>query len=179
MTDSLLKESLIKLKQNSKFSDISIKLPNCDPIKLHRCVLASRSVKFKMMFESELKEGSQEVVPIDSQNPELFKKMLNWIYSSEIDFPEEDNAIFELVLLADEYFLEDLRRKCEDELLFRVDGDNSLDILIASYKHKTILSENFVETCISTLVEDFDVTMAKMSDEKIEQKLFGKKNIFF
>jgi len=172
MTDTLLKESLIRLKQDSKFSDVELVIGETT-LRLHRCVLASRSIKFKMMFDSQLEEGKSHVVRFDTEKPSLVIKLINWIYSSEIEFPEEDCDIFELIVLADEHFLEDLRRKCEDELLYRLDGENCIDILVGAYRHKSLFSDNFIETCINTLIEEFDVTLESFGNEEIEKKLFG------
>ena len=114
------------------------------------------------MFESQMAEMEAEgdqipEIVIESENPSLLVSMINWIYSSEIDFPVQESEIFDLILLADEYFLEDLRRRCEDELLYRLDGDNCLELLVLSFKFGTIVSQNLIETCINTLIEDFDV----------------------
>lgn len=125
MTDTLLKESLMKLRKHFKYSDIRLKVGD-EVINLHKCILAARSVKFKMMFDSNLKEKLSEVIEFDIESPELFKKMIDWIYASEIDFPDKESDIFDLIILSDEYFLEDLRRKCEDELLYRLEGENCL-----------------------------------------------------
>lgn len=128
------------------------------------------------------KEGDIPIVEIDTETPHLLITTLNWIYSSEIDFPETEKEIFDLILLADEYLMEDLRRRCEDELLFRLDGDNCLEILVLSFKFGTVVSPNLVETCISTLIEDFDVVLEKgLGGEELEKKLLGnffKKKIF-
>lgn len=135
-----------------------------------------------MLFSSSMdevtaKEGQESIqtIKVDTENPRLLITTINWIYSSEIDFPESEKEIFDLILLADEYLMEDLRRRCEDELLFRLDGDNCLEILVLSYKFGTVVSPNLVETCISTLIEDFDVVLEKgLGGEKLEKKLFGK-----
>lgn len=120
-------------------------------------------------------EGEVPIVEIDTDSPHLLVTTINWIYSSEIDFPETEKEIFDLILLADEYLMEDLRRRCEDELLFRLDGDNCLEILVLSFKFGTVVSSNLVETCISTLIEDFDVVLEKgLGGEKLEKKLFGR-----
>ena len=90
--------------------------------------------------------------------------IIDWIYSSEIDFPENSVDIFELILLADEYLLDDLRRKCEDALIYRLDHDNALEILVIASKYPTITSENLIEYAITALVDDFDVILRKHPD---------------
>ena len=124
--------------------------------------------------ETEGEIPTVEIPLPEGTNPQLLVTMINWIYSSEIDFPDKDKEIFDLILLADEYLMEDLRRRCEDELLYRLDGDNCLEILVLSYKYGTVVSGNLVETCISTLIEDFDVVLEKGAGSKdLEGKLFS------
>lgn len=122
-----------------------------------------------MMFESSMAEDEQSELSITTDKPHLVSTVIDWIYSSEIDFPENTKDIFELILMADEYLLEDLRRKCEDVLLYRLDETNALEILVAAFRYNTIVSENLIEYCISTLIEDFDYIQGK--EAKMEELL--------
>lgn len=173
ITDTFLKESLLKLRSNPKFSDIILKV-NDKAIPAHKCLLASRSGKFKMMFESNMSEEEQSIINIETTKPHLMVTLIDWIYSSDIDFPDDTNDIFELILMADEYLLDDLRRKCEEALICRLDQDNALEILVAASKYSTITSDNLIEYCITTLVEDFDVILKK--NPKLEDEI---KSILF
>jgi BTB/POZ domain len=163
ISDTVLKESLMKLRTCPKFSDVLLRIGD-KSVPAHKCLLASRSSKFKMLFESHLSEDELGEIAIETSKPQLMLSMLDWIYSSEIDFPEDTQDIFELILMADEYFLEDLRRKCEDALIYRLDQDNALEILVVASKYPTVSSENLIEFAISTLIEDFDVILKKHAD---------------
>ena len=118
--------------------------------------------------------GDFQKVDVECTKINLFQRLIDWIYSSEISFPNEDEEIFDLILLADEYLLEDLRRRCEDELLFRLDNKNALPILLLSFKFNTIVSENLIECCINTIIEDFEEVMNQHPD--LESKI---SSIFF
>lgn len=155
ISDTMLKESLIKLRSNPKFSDVTLKIDGVS-IPAHKCLLASRSGKFKMMLESAMLEQDSPVITIETEKPNLMATIIDWIYSSEIDFPEKTSDIFELILLADEYFLDDLKRKCEETLIYRLDQENALEILVSSSKYHTIISDNLIEFSIAALIEDFD-----------------------
>lgn len=161
----------MKLRSNPKFSDVSLKV-NGKIVPAHKCLLAARSGKFKMMFESQMGEIGDQTIVIETQKPQLFMSLIDWIYSSELDFPDSTPDIFELILLADEYLLEDLRRKCEDGLIYRLDQDNALEILVVASKYPTIASENLIEYAINTLIEDFDVILRK--HPKLEEELKSK-----
>lgn len=171
ISDTVLKESLMKLRTNPKFSDVILKIDGKE-VPAHKCLLASRSAKFKMMFESHMSEDESGVILVETAKPQLMLTLIDWIYSSEIDFPDETSDIFELILMADEYLLEDLRRKCEDALIYRLDHENALEILVISSKYPNIASENLIEFAISSLIEDFDLIMKKHPN--LEEDLKGR-----
>lgn len=160
----------MKLRSNPKFSDISLQIDG-KLIPAHKCLLASRSGKFKMMLESSMAEQDQPVIVIETTKPSLMITLIDWIYSSEIDFPEKTPDIFELILLADEYFLDDLKRKCEEALIYRLDQDNALEILVSASRYPNIISDNLIEYSIAELIEDFDDILAKNSN--LEDQIKG------
>lgn len=120
---SALKESLMKLQHTQKFADVKL-LIGSETILAHKCLLATRSTKFKMMFDANLEENQTNEIQIHG-NVDLLKKMIDWIYSGDLEFPEDEKEIFDLILLADEYLLEDLKRKCEEELLLKISSTTS------------------------------------------------------
>jgi speckle-type POZ protein len=71
-------------------------------------------------------ESSQNTITINKTNSEIFKKMLLWVYCGEIKFPENIKDVFELLLLADEYMLNDLKLKCEEDMISMLDENNIL-----------------------------------------------------
>jgi beta-galactosidase beta subunit len=83
-----LKDSLMKLKNSKKYTDIEIILQEHEVIKAHKCLLASRSQKFKMMFDSEMNENQTNKIVINQGNYVLLKSMIDWIYTGEILFPD-------------------------------------------------------------------------------------------
>jgi speckle-type POZ protein len=77
-----------------------------------------------MMFDANLEENQTNEIQING-NVDLLKKMIDWIYSGDLEFPDDEKEIFDLILLADEYLLEDLKRKCEEELLLKISSTTS------------------------------------------------------
>jgi speckle-type POZ protein len=166
----MLKESLVKLRNNPKFSDVTLNIDG-KLIPAHKCLLASRSGKFKMMLESNMAEQDSTVIKVETTKPVLMSSIIDWIYSSEIDFPATTADIFELILMADEYLLDDLKRKCEETLMYRLEQDNALEILVMSFKYHTIISDNLVEYAIAALIDDFDDIIEKTAD--LEDQIKG------
>jgi len=62
------------------------------------------------MISANLSEQKENLINIECKNEEIFDAILNWIYCGEIKFPESIFDVFDLMVLSDEYFLEDLKR---------------------------------------------------------------------
>lgn len=118
------------------------------------------------MFASDFNESQTNVVAISCQKSLLFKKMLSWIYCGEIQFPSDIFDIFELMVMADEYFLIDLKHKCEESMQHKVDESNVLQMLILCEKH-AVLSPQIQDKCQSLFVEEF--MKVKSGNPTVEQ----------
>lgn len=162
----------MKLRTAPKFSDVTLIIDG-KSIPAHKCLLAARSGKFKMMLDASMVEQNSSEITIETSKPILMASIIDWIYSSEIDFPEVTSDIFELILLADEYLLDDLKRKCEETLIYRLDQDNALQILVMSSKYHTVLSDNLIEYAIAALIDDFDDILDKTKD--LEEQIKSRK----
>lgn len=149
-----LKMSFVNLLETGAFSDIVLRL-NTEEFAVHKCILASRSSKFEAMFESNLCEVKENKIQIDYQYPELFKLMLHWIYCGEIGFPEDVFELFELMLLADEYLIVDLKEKCEEDILSKLDEVNVMKMLILTEQHP-MMNDAIIDKCKTIFIEDFD-----------------------
>jgi len=149
-----LKSSFLNLLNTGGFSDVTLKV-GTEIIQAHKCILASRSEKLSAMFNSNLLEATTDEVIINYKEPELFKLMLSWIYCGEIKFPEDIFQVFELMLLADEYLIPDLKEKCEEDMLAKLDEANILQMLILFEKHPMV-NPVLIDKCKTIFIEEFD-----------------------
>jgi len=149
-----LKMSFVNLLETGSFSDVVIRL-NTEDVQAHKCILASRSAKFEAMFSCNLCETKQNLVHVEYIYPELFKLMLHWIYCGEIGFPDDVFELFELMLLADEYLIADLKEKCEEDILSKLDETNVMKMLLLTEKHPMV-NEAIIDRCKTIFIEDFD-----------------------
>jgi hypothetical protein len=77
--------------------------------------------------------------------------------------------VFELIELSDEYMLEDLKRKCEEEIMYRLDLSNAVLFMVESYKLRSIVSDNLVESCIANFLEEYEAVILK--DQNFEESI--------
>ena len=149
-----LKSSFLTLLNSGIFTDVTLKVGK-ELIKAHKCVLVSRSAKFNAMFTSNMLETQSNTIEIDFKNPELFRSMIMWLYCGEIKFPEDIFDVFDLMLLADEYLVSDLKQKCEEDMLAKLNEANVVKMLILLERHPMV--DNCVsDRCKTLFIEEFD-----------------------
>jgi BTB/POZ domain len=60
LIDSKLRSNLINLHKCGKYADIKLQIGDT-VIPAHKCILASRSLKFKMLFESQMLDSPSTI----------------------------------------------------------------------------------------------------------------------
>lgn len=150
-----LKSSLLGLFRGGNYSDITLRINGKLDLNAHKCILASRSAKFEGMFSCGFSESKNSLVEIECKNTELFRLLMIWIYCGEIKFPSELSEVFDLLLLADEYMMSDLKEKCEEDIKVNIDESNALKILILCERNP-IVSNELLDKCKSLFIDEFD-----------------------
>lgn len=107
------------------------------------------------MFNSDFSESRENIVNITCKNLEMFKLMLQWIYVGEIKFPTDLEDVFDLLVLADEYMLNDLKEKCEEDIKTNIDEKEALKILILC-EQNSIISNEVIDKCKTIFIDEFD-----------------------
>ncbi|XP_011863898.1 PREDICTED: protein roadkill-like [Vollenhovia emeryi] len=111
------KHSLIKdfelLFENQKFCDVTLTACGKE-FQAHKAILAARSPVFLAMFEHDTEKNKKSCVDMTDLNPEVLKKMLQYIYTGKVE--NLDNLEGELLAVANKYGLESLKILCEKEL---------------------------------------------------------------
>lgn len=99
-----------KLLEDKTFSDVVFQL--CEKeIHSHKIILANKSPVFFAMFEHNMKEKQLNTVEIVDIDYSVFKEMLRFIYTGK--FNEINNVADKLIVAADKYCLENLKKECE------------------------------------------------------------------
>jgi len=100
-----------KLLAAAVLSDMHFEI-GTERIAAHRAILAVRSPVFQKMFESGMTESTDNVVKINDFGVDVFREMLTFLYTGQInmDFLSENLAVF--VALADKYDIGDLKTVC-------------------------------------------------------------------
>jgi len=106
-------------------------------IPAHRAILSARSEYFQAMFQKEGMIESLEGVVRTMHEPGVFRRMLEFIYSNTVrgmeTLPSHD--VIELIMLANEYLLDDLRKLAEKAATKIISQENIGRLLLLSAGH--------------------------------------------
>ncbi|XP_057318439.1 speckle-type POZ protein-like [Microplitis mediator] len=125
-------DALKKLFDTKINSDVIFVVGN-EKFKAHKLILSTRSPVFFAMFTHEMKGKKDSEVDIPDIDPEIFNKMLEFIYTDEINNLDADAAY--LLEAADKYQLLNLKSLCEESLSKSCSIDNAIKLMILADLH--------------------------------------------
>lgn len=86
---TLLQDGLKDMLDNNKFIDCVLKIKGKE-FPCHRLVLAACSPYFRAMFLTDLEESKKKEIDLEDVDPDVMVKILNYIYTSEIEITEKN-----------------------------------------------------------------------------------------
>jgi speckle-type POZ protein len=124
-----LTTQLEELFHDMSFSDVIFKVGGSE-FPAHKIVLAARSEVFKAMFQHPTKEKSTNHVEIEDIEPEIFKELLRFIYTGCLTAETMEKMAVKLLVVADKYFLTELKVACERHLIRFMSIENCLELIL-------------------------------------------------
>ncbi|XP_036000451.1 kelch-like protein 22 isoform X2 [Fundulus heteroclitus] len=121
-----LMEGMHGLRQSGTLFDVAL-LVEGRPIPAHRILLAASCDYFRGMFAGGLRETQQNEIPIHGVSHTAMNKILDYIYTSEIELDLEN--VQEVLIAATLLQLEDVIGFCCDFLFSWLDDGNVLEVL--------------------------------------------------
>ncbi|KAJ4813721.1 BTB/POZ/MATH-domain protein [Rhynchospora pubera] len=102
----------------------------------HKCILALRSPVFNAQLFGAMKDEKQDKIKISNVRAPIFKAMLFFIYTGLLpDHVEGAEAAQHLLVAADRYGMQTLRRACEERLSQQLDVVNVGTTLALAEQH--------------------------------------------
>jgi speckle-type POZ protein len=96
----------------------------------HKNILVARSEVFAAMFQHPTKESLTNQITIEDVEPEVFQELLRFIYTGRVLLDKMETLASGLFIAADKYLLDELKRKCENYLLYHMSPDNCVLFLL-------------------------------------------------
>lgn len=133
------------LLNSELFSDVQLKFKDGVVVFAHKAVL-SRSKLFLAMFSSTMVESQQKEVQI-GYNSQSFLVFLEYLYTNTLEF-KEGTELEELLMIADEYMMDEVKKKCAKTLVRDINVTNVCDILSYAVKYNVPLMQ---KTCLELI----------------------------
>lgn len=152
-SNNSLQPALLDLLNSGVKSDVSI-VVNERVFHVHKCILMCRSPKFQAMFSGEMKESIQSTIHLLDTDDNLFEKLLQWIYSGNVVMPDHVNDVCKLLIMADEYFLNDLKMRCEEDIISKLNCENLTDLMVIS-SNLPLTGDGLITECLELFVKEF------------------------
>ncbi|XP_002734502.1 actin-binding protein IPP-like [Saccoglossus kowalevskii] len=160
---SALLSQLCKLRGRHEFCDVQF-IVGKDVYHCHRVVMSACSPYFNVMFSGGLSETSKSEVDIHEIHSSIFKVLLDFIYTGEVEVTSEN--VQELLSAADMLELPEVVQACSSFLQSQLHSSNCIGISRFAEIHfctdlkraaEAFMSLHFLEVCQEE--EYFDIKM--------------------
>ncbi|ELU02306.1 hypothetical protein CAPTEDRAFT_64789, partial [Capitella teleta] len=117
--------SLHKLQENEVMTDVTLILPDQSAIQCHRVVLMAASPFFETMFQSGLKEGTEQDIKLDFADTGTIRSLVKFFYTGDIKLTAEN---IKAIVAGSEFLCcEHLKAHCEEFLMGNVGLSSCID----------------------------------------------------
>ena len=110
---------LYEFSKEKRYVDVTLTFDDGTRIPCHRCVLASCSSYFDIMFSNGMKESSEEEIRVVDVSSEVMSLAIEFVYTRRLKSTYEH--FFELLLVANMYELKELEREILRHLIELLD----------------------------------------------------------
>lgn len=134
----------------------------------HKVVLSARSDYFSAMLKpGGMKESKKEVLEIDGHSSATFRRMIEFVYTNTVrELSTIDSTdLIALLMLANEYLLDDLRSLCERHAAGSLDKNNIGSLIMLSAKHN---AHDLRDACIKYIQHNQEDLMG---DDTIREEI--------
>ena len=124
-----------RLIASEEFEDVDIECGD-KVFHTHRVILATHSPVFRAMFQADMKEKIMKKVNIIGIRPEVVAEMLHFIYTGVTNKEVAEADAGELLAVANQYQLDDLKRMCERVLCSSIRVENCIEYMVLGHLHE-------------------------------------------
>lgn len=127
-----LMDDMAELFKRHSYADVTF-VVNKVEFPAHKAIITSRCPVFAAMFQHEMQERRTNRVAISDVNPQIFKELLRYIYTSKVE--GLDHVAEEMLSVSDKYCLQPLKNMCEAKMWSQLSMENSVKFLILADLH--------------------------------------------
>lgn len=102
-------------------------------IRAHKFILSARSPVFAAMFNTEMKESTENRAEIRDISSDVFEALVRFIYTDQVEFQEIDTK--DLLVAANRYMIPLLKARCEEQLSGSLSIENCAEMWMLADIH--------------------------------------------
>lgn len=161
---------------NSKMiSDVIINVGDKE-FQAHKIILMARSPVLAAMFSHEMIEKKQNKVSITDITPEIFEKVLEYIYTDEVIGLDE--IADDLLEAAEKYQLQSFKETCQESLSVTLDFENAFKLMtladLYNANHLLEFTTDFLVAKMKCVINTQGFKQLEKSHSSLALKLFKK-----
>ncbi|XP_057324124.1 speckle-type POZ protein-like A [Microplitis mediator] len=164
-----------KLYKSKVNTDVTIFIGDKE-FQAHKIIMTARSPVFSAMFDHEMIEKKTKQVSITDISPEIFEKVLEYIYTDQVT--DLDDIAADLLEAADKYQLLSLKKMCEHSLCTTLKCDDVVKRMILADRHNAGQLLDYVTECLvadgSNIIETDDFEEFEKSSPSLGLLMFKK-----
>ena len=161
---STLGDDMKKLLIDSDFSDVTFVVQG-EEFSAHKNILATRSDYFRNMFLANMRESTDNRIPIQDISPGIFRKILEYLYTDTLAQDTSADDVMAVLVQSDKFQLIRLKACCEVMLLTNISVDNAVTVLTQSH---AIHAEGLKKRALDVIIENWSNPAIKQSVESIQ-----------
>ena len=150
-------ESFRRFQHERKFWDCKVNV-GTETLLCHSVIISALSPVIEEMIQANVREGKEKQITFDDIQPEVMRKITNYMYTGSVDIPRE--LVLEVVQVCEELKIEDLKERC----LYRVPDILSPQVAMGwmRYAHENKLL-SILDSCKRYVSDSFlEVTKEKV-----------------
>ncbi|XP_057318662.1 speckle-type POZ protein B-like [Microplitis mediator] len=151
-------------------SDIVIVVGN-KKFRAHKLILGTRSPVFDAMLSHDMKEKKENKIEIPDVDPEIFKKLLEFIYTDKVSDLDDDAE--ELLEVANKYQMQSLKDMCTVSLSQTINVGNAIRIMLLADRNNVKQLMKYAEKFIIINLMKIKNTEDYEAPEKSHPSLFS------
>lgn len=121
----------------TKFSDITLQVDHATFLHCHKVVLATHCDYFNSMLSSNMQEGQASLIAIKEVDPNIFKKLIQFIYEQQYHFTTIEDA-FSLLEMAQRFLVSNLEAACVQFLASQLTKETAEEIFFKALASPSI-----------------------------------------
>ena len=168
--DKGLLHHLKRFMHDGIYSDVQFMVKG-EKIPGHILIIQEGSPVLAAMFENEMTEASSRIVVIEDVEPDIFRRLLYFLYTGKVSprVEVEDEMIEPLFIAADKYQVEALKERCGLAMSKKLRIGNAMRFLVLAHLHS---AKRLEDDCICFIVQKKTVFWELPEFQKLGEKYF-------